>query len=115
MKKLLLLSALALAFPAAALADDPAPAAQSPEALCTAQKTAMTPDGFKAFYGTNANKSNAWGKCVSKMAGAQADGQSTARSTCAAERDAAGFAAAHGGKTFAQFYGTNGNSNGKGN
>ena len=113
MKRILLLSALALAFPAAALADDPPPA-QSPTALCAAQKTAMTPDGFRSFYGTNANKANAWGKCVSKMAGTEAERRSTAQSTCAAERDDVGFAAAHGGKTFAQFYGTNGNGHGNG-
>ena len=114
MKKLLLLSLLALAFPVAALADDPAPPAQSADAACTAQKTGMGADGFKAYYGTNANKANAWGKCVSKMSQAEASHDSAAATACAAERDDANFAGSHGGKSFAQVYGTSGNANGNG-
>ena len=112
MKKLLLLSLLALAFPVAALADESAPAAQSAEAACTAQRTAMGADGFKAYYGTNANKANAWGTCVSKQSQAQAAHDSAASTACAAERDDANFAGSHGGKTFAQVYGTSANANG---
>ena len=40
----------------------------------------------------------------------------SAMKACLAERDDTTFASTHGGKTFAQFYGTNGaNGNGKGN
>ena len=75
----------------------------------------MGTDGFKAYYGTNANKANAWGKCVSKQSQAEVAHDAAASTACAAERDDAGFAASHGGKSFAQFYGTSGNANGNGN
>ncbi len=58
---------------------------------------------------------NAYGKCVSSQAKAEAkDDQqalSTAKSDCKAEQAQTDeeFAAAHDGKTFAQFYGTNKN------
>jgi hypothetical protein len=35
---------------------------------CKAERAAMGVEPFKAFYGTNANKANAFGKCVSKLA-----------------------------------------------
>jgi len=34
---------------------------------CKAEREAMGADAFKAKYGTNANKANALGKCVSKL------------------------------------------------
>jgi hypothetical protein len=40
--------------------------ANSPSAQCRAERTAMGEANFKSTYGTNANKSNAFGKCVSK-------------------------------------------------
>jgi hypothetical protein len=43
------------------------PAKANPAQLCRTQQQA-NPDGFKAHHGTNENKSNAFGKCVSKMA-----------------------------------------------
>ena len=52
--------------PAAALAADPP--SQSAEQQCRAQRTGMGAAAFNALYGTNANKSNAFGKCVSKLA-----------------------------------------------
>jgi deoxyribodipyrimidine photolyase len=83
---------------------------------------AATHDGktFQEFYGANKNGKNAYGKCVSTKARAQkaaddeADAQQVqafknAAKECAAERSDAGFAAAHGGKTFEEFYGTNRN------
>jgi hypothetical protein len=41
--------------------------------LCRAQQHA-SPSGFKAMYGTNPNKANAFGKCVSRMAHTDAAG-----------------------------------------
>jgi hypothetical protein len=35
---------------------------------CKAERTAMGVAAFKREYGTNANKANAFGKCVSKLA-----------------------------------------------
>jgi hypothetical protein len=81
-----------------------------------------THDGktFEQFYGTNANLRNAYGKCVSTKARelkAVEDDQDaeevaefkSAAKLCAAERSDDGFAAEHGGKSFAEFYGTNEN------
>jgi len=68
---------------------------------------------FADFYGTNGNKKNAFGKCVSGKADESvADSQAAelaAASKCKAMRADPGFAAAHGGKSFADFYGTNAN------
>jgi hypothetical protein len=75
---------------------------------------------FEEFYGKNKNGKNAFGKCVStkahelKEAEDQDDAQEVqafknAARQCAAERSDAGFPAAHGGKTFDEFYGTNHN------
>jgi len=54
----------------------PAPK-QNPAKLCLAQQQA-DPSGFKTLYGTNHNKSNAFGKCVSKMAKSVAAGTAAA-------------------------------------
>ena len=83
---------------------------------------ASTHDGktFQEFYGTGKNGKNAYGKCVStkaheqKAAEDEGDAQQVqafknAAKECAAERSDAGFAAAHGGKTFEEFYGTSKN------
>ena len=108
MRKLLLLATLALAaLPAAALAADPPSAADQANAAkaCAAQRTAMGVD-FKALYGTNPDKSNAYGKCVSKLARAEQGNRANAAKACTAEQADAGFAAAHGSKTFDQLYGS---------
>ena len=112
MKRLLLLAVLALAIPAAALADDttPAPSTQdAAQAACLAQRTAIGDPAFKLLYGTNANKANAFGKCVSKASKDAQDNDAAAVSTCKKEQSDSAFAAAHSGKTFNQFYGTNKN------
>jgi hypothetical protein len=38
---------------------------------CKAERASIGVDAFKAKYGTNANKANAFGKCVSKLAKAK--------------------------------------------
>ena len=82
-------------------------AIQNPARTCRAARTAMTAGPFALLYGTNASHSNAFGKCVSKLARAQAPTLSNAAKACSAEQSDATFLAAHGGKSFAQFYGTN--------
>jgi len=110
MRHMTILAALAaLAVPAMALAADSTPNPNSPAAQCRAERTAMGVTNFKNAYGTNANKSNAFGKCVSRQAKSQDANDANAAKRCKAERDDPNFAAAHGGKTFAQFYGTNKN------
>ena len=70
-------------------------------------------DAFNLKYGTNKNKKNAFGKCVSSKASAavesQEDATLNAAKKCKAERADVNFAAGHGGKSFADFYGTNAN------
>jgi hypothetical protein len=65
---------------------------------------------FAQFYGVNANQKNAYGKCVSIRASAAAQQQlsteTSAAKRCKAMMADAGFPAAHGGKTFKQFFGT---------
>jgi len=133
------LAALAVSgFAAAALATPSA----SPSKLCKAERADANfaaGHGGKTFaehYGTNANKKNAFGKCVSAKAKAKPKPQQTTTTTqttttqattttqsiaqpssaaaqaeanamCKAELDDPTFAAGHGGKSFAQVYGTN--------
>ena len=109
MKLKALFAALAVAaiLPVAALADDASPSDKANGARsCQALKTALTEATFKLTYGTNADKSNAFGKCVSAWTQAEHQNRHAAATACKAEQADAGFAAAHEGKTFAQFYGT---------
>ncbi len=108
-KRLGILTLALLAFvPAAALAGtSPSPAAQSQARQdCTTLQTSLTAAIFKQAYGTNVNRSNAFGKCVTKLAGAEQQNLTTAAGACRAEQSDANFAANHGGKTFDQTYGT---------
>ena len=101
-----------------------APATPSPSQQCRTERAdanfAASHGGktFAQFYGKNKGNANAFGKCVSAKAKAQhptTTGQTETQSAsslgadaaCAAERADANFAAGHGGKSFAQFYGTN--------
>ncbi len=101
-----------LAAPVAASAD-PTPTPGSPAQQCRTERAGMGVAAFKATYGTNRNRSNAFGKCVSKRArAAQLAAQQAAPSaaqTCRSEQADPTFAASHGNKTFEQFYGTNAN------
>jgi hypothetical protein len=110
-KFMLLLSLVALAAPVAAFADPSPTPAQTANAMCAAAKTSMGATTFTATYGTNASKSNAFGKCVSSHAKAAQHAVTNAAKSCKAQAAATDFASTHGGKTFDQFYGS---SNGKG-
>jgi hypothetical protein len=106
MKKAILLVALAaLLVPVAALADNPPTPAQTANQLCAAARTAMGLDAFKQAYGTNRNKANAFGKCVSGKAKAAHAAVQNAAQQCAAEQSADPAA-------FATKYGTNGKGKG---
>jgi hypothetical protein len=110
MKKLVYISiTAALALPAFAVAGTPGPADQAAAVKqCSTERTAMKVPAFKLLYGTNANRSNAFGKCVSKLAQQNAKNQSNAASQCRSERaaDAAAFAAKYGtGKKHANAFG----------
>src|SRR5437899_7459953 len=70
----------------------------NPAQVCKALRTQMGVDAFKAAYGTNHNKSNAFGKCVSKTAQQEQENSSNAQQSCRTERDAdpAAFALKYG-------------------
>jgi hypothetical protein len=105
-KFMLLLSLVALAAPVAAFADAPPSPAQTAQKMCAADKTAMGAATFATTYGTNASKANAFGKCVSSHAKAAKSAVTNASKSCKAQLADANFATGHGGKTFAQFYGS---------
>lgn len=101
MRKLILSLAIALlAVPAWAVAGTPPSKADKTTAAkqCSTQRTAMGAAAFKLLYGTNANRSNAFGKCVSKLAQQNAQNESNAAAQCRAERaaDPKAFAAKYG-------------------
>jgi hypothetical protein len=112
MKKLLTLTSLALAvLPAVAAAQTPDNEDRRNAAReCRAERAAMGAENFRNTYGTNRNRRNAFGKCVSRRARDEAreEGQAhrNASRDCRAERSDPNFAATHGGQTFEQFYGT---------
>jgi hypothetical protein len=106
MRKIAFLAVLALVAVPAAFADN---AGQTDRAstLCKQQQTAIGAPAFKLLYG-----SNAYGRCVSRVASTLHADQTNAAKQCAAERDDASFPTTRGGgKTFAQFYGTGKNGN----
>lgn len=106
LKTLLVAIAVAAVLPMAALADPAAPSDKANGArACQALKTSLGEATFKATYGTNADKSNAMGQCVSKWARGEHQNRHESETACKAEQADAGFAAAHGGKSFDQFYG----------
>jgi hypothetical protein len=111
LRKLTLVLALALlAITASAVASTtPTPADKAAAVKqCSTERNAMGAAPFKLLYGTNANKSNAFGKCVSKLAQQNAKNGATAASQCRAERDAdaAAFASKYGtGKKHANAFG----------
>ncbi len=76
---------------------------------CKAQRTAMGAADFGLLYGTNANRRNAFGKCVSRLESESTAHEQNAAQQCRAEQADPTFPAAHGGKTFGEFYGRNAN------
>ena len=103
----------ALALPAVAQATDTPTAAdrQSASEECRFERgsTAATREAFSAKYGTNKNKANAFGKCVSAKAREEVkereDAEGSAAQTCKTERGTTAESEA----AFAQKYGTNKN------
>ena len=97
----------AVALPGSAVASEPA-ATPSASEQCKTLRTQMGAKPFGEAYGTNANRANAFGKCVSKLASAHSAAKTNAAQDCKAERakDAAAFTAKYGtGKKGANAYG----------
>jgi hypothetical protein len=96
--------------PAAAQAGDTPTGAdmQNATAQCRSERgsTAATREAFEAHYGTNQNKSNAFGKCVSAKSREEAqerqDAEGSAAKTCRTEQGTTDAARA----AFEQKYGT---------
>jgi len=97
------------ALPVMAFAGSPASADANPAKTCKAQRTAIGAEAFKAMYNPTGTNSNAFGTCVSRAARAEQENRTEAAKQCRTEQEDANFAATHGGKSFAQFYGTNKN------
>jgi hypothetical protein len=106
--KMIAVAALAAALlPAAALAETPTTGDRvNASKACKELQTKLGAEVFKSTYGTNANKSNAFGKCVAGMAKAQVEARQAAVAECAAQKADPDFASKNGGKTFEQAYGT---------
>jgi hypothetical protein len=100
MKRLLVMLALAVvAVPA--FATNP-PGTPSAEQQCRDQRTQIGADAFKLIYGTNHNRSNAFGKCVSKTAKTLNQNANAANAACKTEQAA-------DPEAFKNKYGTNKN------
>jgi hypothetical protein len=102
MKRLIATLALACFVAPAAFGDGAPPGTPSAEKQCRDQRTAMGVALFKATYGTNHNKSNAFGKCVSKTTKTLDQNATEAKSSCKTEQAADPAA-------FKDKYGTNKN------
>jgi hypothetical protein len=98
MRKLIVLVALTLAIPAAALADNTAPAPTkqaAAQATCRTERTAIGDAAFKLLHG---NKSNAFGLCVSSAVKSAQANAAAALKSCKTEQtaDRAAFAKKYG-------------------
>jgi hypothetical protein len=88
MRKMIVFSMLALAIPAAALASGPTPGTPSQNAAaqanCRAQRTALGNAVFNQTYvgTTNANRANAFGKCISSAVKSAQANTASANKTC---------------------------------
>ena len=86
MRRLLMVAVLVAAVVVpSALAADPTPADfKNAAKYCKAIRESKGTEQFATLYGTNKNKKNAFGKCVSKTASAKADKREDAAETNAA-------------------------------
>ena len=93
-RSLLFALAVAALFPVAAYADEASPSDKANGARsCQALKSSLGDATFKATYGTNADRSNAFGKCVSKWTQAEHQNRHEATAACKADEATAKGAA----------------------
>jgi hypothetical protein len=80
---------------------------------CKAERAELGAEAFANKYGSNKNRKNAFGKCVSRTAKPAVNEETQERinaaRACKAEQSDPNFAASHENKTFDEFYGTNPN------
>ncbi len=96
----------------AALAANGEGQGKSPAQFCKNELAVLGAANFKSLYSPGGSGANAMGKCVSKHARVAAANRTNAAKACKAEMamPEAEFRAAHGGKSFAEFYGKNKNA-----
>jgi hypothetical protein len=102
MRWLLVPLAVAMAFPASASALSPSDFKNASK-FCKALRAEMGETAFRQAFGTNENRRNAHGKCVSRHASTVDDNDSNAAQRCKDERQTMGEQA------FRDKYGTNKN------
>jgi hypothetical protein len=102
---------VAVAVAASAALAAPPGQGKSPAQFCQNELATLGAANFKSLYAPGGSGASAMGKCVSKHARAAAVNQTNAAKACKAEQDMpeAAFRAAHGGQSFAEFYGKNRN------
>jgi hypothetical protein len=83
----------------------------SPSDLCKQQRRTIGMNAFRLLYAPNGTPKAAMTACLAGQVRTTSAAAKNAAMECKVEQGDADFAAAHGGKTFAQFYG--GNPNGK--
>ena len=118
MRKMIILAVgvMALVLPLAAMADTSTPRPTTVASqICTQLKASMGAASFGATYGSNASKSNAFGKCVSQNVKAATRDLNSAAKSCTTERaqDAAAFATKYGSNGKAGTKGASKNAFGK--
>lgn len=96
-RKMTFLAAVVLVAVPAAMAT--AGGQSSAQAQCTKLQASMGAQAFTQAYPT-------FGACVSKLAPVDQANTAAGQSTCKAQQADANFSASHGGKSFAQYYGT---------
>jgi hypothetical protein len=109
MKKTMIAALVAFALAPVAAFATPTPAQQASQD-CASLRAKMGATPFAQAFATPGT-SNAFGKCVSKLAQVERANVTSANTLCQAEQADANFAATHGGKTFVQFYGTGSGKN----
>src|SRR3712207_6000577 len=105
-------AAAALAVPAVALADEPTQQdRQNAAAECRTERgtTAATREAFAAKYGTNHNKRNAFGKCVSSKSADEQKEREEAQTSAAQQCRTEQGTTKESRDAFAAKYGTNRN------
>src|SRR4051794_18874289 len=82
-RKIVIAAIGTLALAAPVMADDSSSTTPSAEQQCRTEQAQMGKAVFAQTYGTNHNRSNAFGKCVSKREQATSDAQQQAQTSAA--------------------------------
>lgn len=115
MSRLVIIASLfALAVPAAIAAspaDKPEAQSATPSAsdLCKQQRRTIGMDAFRALYAPTGSPQAAMSACLAKQVQTSSTAAKNAAKECKSEQADPNFAAGHGGKGFAEYYGKNEN------